>query len=143
MANILRNVLAVVAGLVIGGAVNMALIMVSPYVVAPPAGADVTTTEGLQKSLHLFQPQHFIMPFLAHALGTLVGAFVAALIAVGNKMRFAFVIGFFFLIGGISAVKMLPAPMWFNITDLALAYLPMAWLGFKLSELVSARNQQG
>jgi hypothetical protein len=27
----------------------------------------------------------------------------------------------------------LPAPMWFNITDLVLAYIPMAFLAAKLS----------
>jgi len=24
---------------------------------------------------------------------------------------------------------MLPAPMWFNVVDIALAYIPMAWIG--------------
>ena len=73
------------------------------------------------------------MPFLAHALGTLVGAFIAAKIAVSHKMRFALGLGVFFLLGGIAAVFMLPAPMWYNVTDLVLAYIPMAYLGGKMA----------
>jgi len=129
----IKNILAVIAGLILGSAVNMGLIMISGSVIAPPEGADVTTMEGLKESIHLFQPKHFLFPFLAHAMGTLVGAFVAGLIAANNKMTFALVIGVFFLIGGIINTFMLPSPIWFNILDLLGAYIPMAWFGGKLA----------
>jgi hypothetical protein len=132
MKPILRNVLAVVAGLVVGSVVNMGLIMVSGRVIPPPAGADITTLEGLRSSIHLFEPRHFLFPFLAHALGTLAGAFTAAAIAATRKMMFAMVIGVCFLAGGVTNVFMLPAPTWFVIVDLVGAYLPMGWLGGKL-----------
>lgn len=133
MYPVLRNTLAVVAGLIIGSAVNMGLILISGYVIAPPAGADTTTMEGLKASMHLFAPKHFLFPFLAHALGTLVGAFVAAKIAVTKQGMMALIVGVFFLAGGVANVFMLPSPMWFNILDLAVAYIPMAWLGSRLA----------
>ena len=74
MPNILRNVLAVLAGLVIGIFVNGVLITISPMIIPPPAGVDVNDTESLSRAIHLFEPRHFIIPFLAHALGTLTGA---------------------------------------------------------------------
>lgn len=40
MPNLVRNVLAVVAGIAIGGGVNMALVTVSPSLIPPPAGVD-------------------------------------------------------------------------------------------------------
>ena len=129
-----RNILAVIIGLVVGGLVNMGLIMISGSIIAPPEGADVTTMEGLKAALPLFEPRHFIMPFLAHALGTLVGAILAALIAVDKKMRFALVIGFLFVIGGIMNVISLPSPIWFTILDLGLAYLPMAFIGGRIGQ---------
>lgn len=132
MNPIVRNILAVVAGLILGGIVNMGIITISGSIIPPPEGADVTTPEGLKASIHLFEPKHFLMPFLAHAMGTFVGALVAALIAANRKMLFAIVIGLFNLTGGIVAVTMIPAPMWFNVTDLALAYIPMAVAGGKL-----------
>jgi hypothetical protein len=131
MNPIVKNILAVVVGAFVGSVVNMCLITVSGSVIPPPAGADVTTMEGLQAALPLFEPKHFIFPFLAHALGALVGAYLAARIAANNKMRFALGIGVLFLIGGISNAFMLPAPMWFIIVDVVLAYLPMAYFGGK------------
>jgi hypothetical protein len=129
---VVRNTLAVVAGLVLGSVVNMGLIMLSGKVIPPPAGADVTTMEGLKASIHLFEPKHFLFPFLAHALGTLVGAFVAAKLAAGSGLVPPLVVGVLFLAGGVANVLMLPAPLWFDIVDLVGAYLPMAWLGARL-----------
>lgn len=131
MNPILKNILAIIAGAVIGSVVNMGIIMMSSSVIPPPEGADVTTMEGLKASMHLFEPKHFIMPFLAHALGTLVGAYVAAKIATNNKMRFAMAIGLLFLAGGITNVVMLPSPTWFSILDIGAAYMPMAYFAGK------------
>jgi hypothetical protein len=132
MPTLLRNVLAVVAGFAIGSAVNMALIALGPSLIPPPAGADVTTAEGLARAMQLFEPRHFVMPFLAHALGTLAGALVAWLIAASHKARFAYAIGVLFLCGGIAASFMIPAPAWFIALDLLAAYLPMAWLAIRI-----------
>jgi len=140
MNPILRNILAVILGIVIGSIVNMGLIMISSSVIPPPEGADITTTEGLKAAMHLFEPKHFIFPFLAHALGTLVGAFVAALIASSHKMKFALVIGAFFLVGGIASIFMLPSPTWFTILDLVGAYLPIAWIGGFLALKLTKNN---
>jgi hypothetical protein len=130
MNPVLKNILAVIGGVVIGGIVNMAIVMVSDIIIEPPAGADVSTIEGLRASMHLFDPKHFIMSFLAHAIGTFTGAIIATLIAAKYQMRLALAIGCWFLVGGIAAVVMLPAtPVWFMILDLGGAYLPMAYLG--------------
>jgi hypothetical protein len=127
MNPIIKNILAILTGIVIGSLVNMGIIMISGSIIAPPEGADVTTTEGLKASIHLFEPKHFIFPFLAHALGTFVGAFLAALLAGTHKMKFALSIGVFFLLGGIASVFMLPSPTWFTVVDLVGAYIPMAY----------------
>lgn len=82
--------------------------------------------------MHLFGPQHYIMPFLAHALGTLAGAMVAALIAASHRKTYALLIAGFFLIGGSINVYLLPAPLWFDVLDLTMAYLPMGYLGWWL-----------
>lgn len=133
MNPIMRNILAVIAGLIIGGALNMGIILISSSIIPPPEGADLTTMEGLKASMPLMQPRHFVMPFLAHALGTLVGAFIAATIAVNHKMKFALGVGGWFLLGGIINIFMLPSPIWFTVVDLAGAYIPMAYFGGKLA----------
>jgi hypothetical protein len=142
MPNIVRNVIAVSVGLVIGGIVNMALVTISPSLIPPPAGVDVTNVESLSKAIHLFEPRHFVMPFLAHALGTLVGALVAYLIAASRKVQLAYVVGVFFLVGGIAASFMIPAPTWFIALDLLVAYLPMAWLGIQIGKGMAAGQKR-
>jgi len=74
-------VLAILAGIAIGGGVNISLITLSPSLIPPPTGVDVNNAESLSKAMHLFEPRHFVMPFLAHAVGTLAGALAAYLIA--------------------------------------------------------------
>ena len=137
MNPIVKNSLAVISGLVLGSAVNMGIIMISGSIIPPPDGADVTTMEGLKASIHLFQPKHFIFPFLAHSLGTFAGAILTTLIVANHKIKFALVIGAFFLIGGIVNVFMLPGPVWFNVLDIVGAYIPVAWLGGKLMHSAS------
>jgi len=132
MNPIVRNILAVIAGAIIGSAVNMGIIMISGSIIPPPEGADNTTMEGLKASIHLFRPVHFIFPFLAHALGTFAGALIAALIATNHKMLFALGIGVLFLIGGFINILMLPSPVWFSVSDLVVAYLPMGFIAGKL-----------
>lgn len=139
MPNWLRNVLAIVAGVVIGGTVNMALITLSPALIPPPAGVDLSNAESLSKGIHLFEPRHYVMPFLAHAMGTLAGALAAYLIAATYKVQIAFAIGVVFLCGGVAASFMIAAPAWFIALDLLAAYIPMAWLGIRLGRQIAER----
>ncbi len=139
MPKLLRNILAVIVGIVIGAGVNMALITLSPSLIPPPLGVDVNSAESLGQAMYLFEPRHFIMPFLAHALGTLAGALTAYLIAASYKTHLAYVIGAFFFCGGVAASFMIPAPAWFIALDLLVGYLPMAWLGIQMG----ARIQRG
>lgn len=133
MNTVVRNVLAVLAGIVVGSLVNMALVNLGPSIIPLPEGADVSTAEGLRESMRLFTPANFIFPFLAHALGTLAGAYLAARLAASHAVKLALGIGVFFLIGGIVAAIMLGGPLWFIVADLLLAYIPMGYLGAVLA----------
>lgn len=138
MVKVIRNILAVLAGVLLGSVVNMAIVTFGPSLIPPPAGVDLSTPEGLAAGIALFEPRHFVTPFLAHALGTFVGALVAYLVAGSHKARFAYAIGVLFLIGGIAACFMIPAPAWFMALDLVVAYLPMAWLAVRIGARVAS-----
>jgi hypothetical protein len=129
-----KNILALGAGFVGGSFANMGIIMLSGSIIPPPEGADLTTMEGLKASMHLFEPKHFLMPFLAHSIGTFMGACITGLLAVHSKLKFALGIGILFLLGGIANIFLLPAPLWYCIVDLLGAYIPMAYMGGKLAE---------
>lgn len=132
MKTIARGILAVIAGVIVGQAVNMAIILLGPHVIPPPAGVNMTTAEGLRASIHLLEPRHFIFPFLAHALGTCAGSTAAFSIAASHRSIYAYAIGVISLAGGVAATFMFPAPNWFVVLDLVAAYIPMAWIGTHL-----------
>ncbi len=131
--NIVRNILAVILGFIIGGVVNMSIIAAGHAIMPPPAGFDGNSMEGVASTIHLLRPIDFIVPFLAHALGPLVGVLVAMFIAASSRKTIAIILGVLFLAGGIAANIMIPAPTWYRIVDVVFAYIPMAFLGWKLS----------
>lgn len=63
MNTYIRNILAVIIGLVLGASVNMLLIMSGPHLIPPPAGVDVSDAQSIGASIHLFEPKHFVFPF--------------------------------------------------------------------------------
>ena len=135
MNPIIRNVLAVIAGWLGGSVINMGLVQLG-HKVFPMVGVDFNNMEELASIMPTLEAKYFIFPFLAHAFGTLVGAFMAARIAANHKMKFAMVIGGLFLLGGIMVNLMLSGPTWFSVVDILFAYIPMAYIGGKLAERI-------
>ena len=130
---IIRNIIGVIAGLLIGSYVNMYIVELGPRYFPLPEGVNITTEEGLKTGMAFMKPEHFIAPFFAHALGTLVATLIAALIAVNRRKNITRVISLLFLAGGAYMVAILPSPLWFNLLDLIVAYLPMGMLGYILA----------
>ncbi len=131
--NIIRNVLAVVLGFVIGSIVNMSIIAAGHAILPPPEGFDGSSMEGVASTIHLLRPLDFIVPFLAHAIGPFAGVLAAMFVAASSRKTIAIILCVLFLAGGIAANIMIPAPMWYRIVDVVFAYVPMAFLGWKLS----------
>ena len=102
-----------------------------------PIAGDMDALAAVMPTLEF---KYFIFPFLAHALGTLVGATIAGLIAANHKMKFSLAIGVLFLIGGIMVNYMLPGPTWFAVLDIVIAYIPMAWIGGKIAMRLSRNS---
>ena len=131
MNPIVKNILAVVVAIIGGSIANMALIQTG-HALFPVEGLDPSDIEALTEIMPTLTFEYFIFPFLAHAIGTLVGAAIAFKMAANNNMKFAWGIGAWFLLGGISVNMMIPGPLWFTVLDIFVAYLPMAWLGAKI-----------
>jgi hypothetical protein len=131
----MKSILLSVLGLFIGALTNGLIVQVGNQVVSPPKGFDLSTDKGLAAAITHFEPIHFLFPFLAHALGTFVGAFFVSKMRVNRTLVNAMAIGFAFLAGGVMMVVMLPGtPLWFILSDLIVAYLPMAYLGYRLGQ---------
>ena len=131
----LQNILGIILGIIIGSMVNMSIVSISGSLIPLPAGVNPEDVKSIRENIHMFQSKHYVIPFLAHALGTLSGAIIAAKIATSRKSTYANIIGLFFLVGGISAAAMIGTPILPTIVDLVFAYLPMAWIAYKLSKI--------
>jgi hypothetical protein len=131
MNPIVRNIIAVVAGWIVGSVVNMLLINAG-HSFFPVPGIDINDMDAYASVMPDLEPKYFLFPFLAHAVGTLVGALIAAKVAVTHHMKMAFIVGGLFLLGGIAVNYMLPGPTWFTALDILVAYIPMAWLGGRI-----------
>jgi hypothetical protein len=139
MNPILKNILAVILGWAGGSFINMGLIQAG-HKVFPIEGVDLNDMTALAEIMPTLEVNYFIFPFLAHALGTLVGATIAGLIAANHHLKFALSIGGLFLLGGIVVNYLLPGPTWFAVADILLAYIPMAWIGAKIAENIRSRR---
>ena len=126
MKTIIKNILVLLGGCVFGSVVNMGLIIAGNQLIPMADGMNPMDAT-------MWEIKFFIFPFLAHAIGTLSGAFIVAKYTVSYHMILAICIGIFFLLGGISMVFIMPAPVWFIVADLSLAYIPMGWYGWKLT----------
>lgn len=128
MNPILRNIIAIIVGWIGGSTINMGLIQVG-YLFFPIEGVNINDMEAFAAVMPTLGSEHFIFPFLGHALGTLAGALIAGLVAANHKMKFSMAIGGLFLVAGIIVNYILRGPIWFAVLDVLIAYLPMAWIG--------------
>lgn len=135
-AGAVRLLLGIVLGAVLGAMANMGVLAAASALIPPPTGVDANDPASINAQIGDYSVPQLLVPFFAHAIGTLVGAFVAAKLngSVGRGLRAAMVLGLLYLTGGAYMVSIIPAsPLWFDALDLGVAYLPMAYLGFKLA----------
>lgn len=114
---------------------NSVLLGLMMRLIPPPPGFDPKELS----SFSLLETEHLLSPFVAHAVPSFIGGFLAALIAATRRLTMALVVGGLHMIGGILAAVMIPAPLWFIVADLTLAYLPMAWAGGLLALAMKRR----
>ncbi|TNE79931.1 MAG: hypothetical protein EP332_09250 [Bacteroidetes bacterium] len=137
MNSIVRNILALILALLCGNVVNMGLLQVG-YAVLPVPGIDPNDMEAFKAVMPTLEAKYFLFPFLAHALGTLTSVLIVVKLAVSRKQRLAYIVGTLFLAAGIAVNIMLPGALWFTILDITMAYIPMAWLGYRIAGPKSA-----
>ncbi len=139
----LKHILIIVGAIILGAFVNGFILRINGTIIPLPEGVDMKTPEGLQAAMKVLKPIHFLAPFLAHAIGTLIPAFIIAYFIPLRPKLMAIMTGGVFLVGGIMMVIQIPgAPMWFNILDLVLAYIPMGLLGYYLANRLMVKSEK-
>ena len=122
----IRNILAVVAGLGTGMAVNMALVLLNAYVLFPmPPGVDMQDPEAFQAYVSGLPAAAFLVVLAAHLGQSFAGAWVAARLGSSRPMVLAMIVGVVTLAGGVMNMMTIKGPDWMFV-ELPL-YLVVAW----------------
>ena len=90
----------------------------------------------------ILRPEDFIGPFLAHFMGTFISAFLLTWLLKTVRQVPALITGIIFMSGSVYMVYLLPAPLWFEVTDLTLGYVPAAYLGYLLGVRFQKRTHR-
>jgi len=130
-----RNILAVVLAL-LAGALGVFLVeSLSAFIYPPPADLDVADKEALAGFVEKLPTGALVLILVAHALGSLAGGVVCALVARRVWYGGAAIVGVLLLAAGVANLVMIPHPTWFSIIDVLL-YVPLALLGCALAGAV-------
>ena len=132
--HILKRTIVIFLSVFIGAQVNGAILTLGSNLIPAPAGFDLNTIDGLKSAVPFLEAKHYLFPFLAHAIGTLISALLITRFLTSQQLVFSMMAGILFLLGGVFMVIMLPGtPIWFVLLDLIVAYVPMAYLAYKIA----------
>ena len=126
----LRNIAAVIAGLVVGMIVNLALIQLNTVFFPLPDGVDMTDTAQMKDAIQGMPAAAWILVLAAHLGQAFIGGWVAARLGASRRMMLAMIVGVLSLAGGIANAVMLSTPVW---TWIEMPFYPVvAWLAGRL-----------
>lgn len=128
----LRKILAVVIGMLVGAMVVALIDMLGHTVYPFPEGLDMDDSAAVAAYLAGAPLGAMLFVVLAWVMGSFVAGAVATLICNDGKSVYALICGVLLLIAGITTLLMIAHPTWMWIVS-AFAYIPPAWLGYRLA----------
>ena len=128
----LRNVIAVIIGLVAGMALNMGILQISHLAYPIPEGLDIKVPAQLQNYLDTLPAPAFLLAMAAHLAQSFGGGWIAARLGSSRPMLLAMIVGAVSLAGGVMMMTMVQGPAWMAI-ELPL-YLVGAWIAGRMEQ---------
>jgi len=114
----LRNVLAIVAGLVTAFATVMLIDKLGHLVYPPPAGLDFSNPAAVRPYLATLPVGAFIFILASSVVAAFVGTLAACHVGTANAMLFGAVVGGVVLAATIANFIAIPHPIWLSIATL-------------------------
>lgn len=133
----LRNLIAVVVGMLAGMAVNMSLVLLAMFLYPMPEGVDFSDSEAMPAYFATIPATGFLIVLAAHLGQSFFGGLVAALLSSDRPRVMALIIGGLTLIGGVANLIKLPHPLWMWLE--VPGYLLTAWFAASLAIRVRTR----
>ena len=108
----LRNMCAVLVGLLAGMAFNMVLVILNTLLYPIPEGVDFSNADAMAKYFSSLPLVAFLIVMIAHIGQAFVGGYVAASISKSSPMLVAMIVGSISLLAGVYNMMSLPLPVW-------------------------------
>ena len=108
----MRNILAVLVGMIVGMGINMAFLFLNVALHPMPSGVTFEDAEGMVDYISTLPLQAFFLVLVAHLGQAFVGGWVAARISANHPMAVALIVGSLSLLGGFLNMMQLPHPWW-------------------------------
>lgn len=128
----LRTVIAVAAGVFVGGIAIFGVEALGHALVPPPVGLDVADPAAVRQAMATMPAVQFLPLLLAYLAGPSLGATLAARMAPSHPLRHAGAVAAFFMVGGIMNFRAIPHPAWFVALAVA-AFAVAPFLGVRLA----------
>ena len=106
------NAVAVFAGMMVGGVVNMVIVSLSGMLFPAPADTDLADPVQLAAWVASLPPQAFVLVLIAHLGQAFAGGAVVAGLARSHVTALALTIGGLSMLGGLMNLLVMPGPAW-------------------------------
>lgn len=126
-----KKILAVVAGVLLGGLVIFLMERVGHSINPPPEWLDPAKPETIARYVSEAPITVLLFVLLSWAVGSLAAGITATLVCNDGKSVYALTTGALLLFMGIANLMMIPHPLWFMAVT-AFVFIPPAWLGYRL-----------
>ena len=129
----IRNLTAVIIGIIAGMIVNMSIIELNFKTLHPmPEGLDMRDPKQFQVFIDTLPASGFLVSMIAHLAQSFIGGWVAARLGSSRPMLLAMIIGIISLAGGVLMMTAIKGPAWMMI-ELPL-YLIVAWSAGRMEQ---------
>jgi hypothetical protein len=126
---LVKTILAVLAGVIAGGAIVFVTEAVGHSLFPPPADIDLSNPEDVKRLMASLPAGAFVMVLVGWFLGSLAGAFVAY--SISGKPVAAWAVAAIFILFTAMNFAMIPHPAWMIAAGLLIP-LASAWLALRL-----------
>ena len=109
---ILRNIGAVILGLIVGMVLNMGVLFLNMVFFPMPEGVSMNDQAAMVAWMAELPQTAFILPVVAHLAQAFGGGWVAARVGASHPVVLAMIIGVLSMIGGILNLLQIPGPIW-------------------------------
>lgn len=135
MSPLVRKLLAIIAGVVVGGIVVALSEAAGHSIYPPPADINLKDPADLQRLMEVMPVQAKILVVLAWFLGAFAGAWTA--IRISGMSQTGWIVGLVFAVLSIMTVMSIPHPIWMTACAILLPFAA-AWLAIRISLKASA-----